>query len=73
MGVKVKIGRSGWKHHRPGAIVELDRGVADIVVNRRKLGSFVEDVQTLVPANPGLSQLVDTVSSAASKKSRKGA
>ncbi len=72
---QIKLGRSGWKGFPAGRVLNvgpegISRGQADILVNRRKLATFVEDgqeLQTLVPVSPGLSQMIAAVT-----KRRKG-
>lgn len=68
MMFKVRFKRPfrGWKG---GDIAEVTRGVADMWVNRRKIAEDVDGalarsmnpVQTMVPAVPGLKQMVEAV------------
>lgn len=55
--MKVKLARD-WRHYKSGFVLDTSPGVADLLVRRLKRAEFIE---TLVPAVPGLSQLVGSV------------
>lgn len=81
MGMKVRVIRSymtsGGKILSPGAILEVERGVADILCNRRRppVAEYMESrdaVSTLVPAPAGIGQAVEAVSKVLHPHRRKG-
>ena len=63
-----------WRHYKLGQEIEVERGLADMLVKRRRIAELADDLQTLVPAGPGLQQFVSKVVDAMQpqKKVRKG-
>ncbi len=79
MGVRIEFTRD-FRRHKLGEVTDqYQLGVADALVNYRKCARFVDPkddprlqrlglVQTMVPAVPGLSQLVDVVTGRKNRK-----
>jgi len=71
MGIAVELTQD-WGRYRKGFVLDMAAGAADILVNRRKLGRYVESVQTLVPVPAGTQQLVNAVADVLAPQRRKG-
>lgn len=72
MGVKVELIQD-WGRRRKGLVLDMPLGAADILVNRRRLGRYVDGQQeAMVPVPAGVQQLVNAVSDVLAPQRRKG-
>lgn len=51
-----------WRGHQPGQVLDLDRGVADVYVNVRRVAVFVEDEGPEEKPKPTVEHMVPQVS-----------
>ena len=70
MGVSLQFTRD-FQNFKKGRYYTLDRGVADVFVNRRKCAVYLDNPEALVPLAPGLQQVVDAAGALLKGKSRK--
>lgn len=65
--MKVRLKKT-WRHYAAGFELEVDRGVADMLVNRRHLADYV--TETMVPEPAGLSQMVSAAGKVLNRKGK---